>query len=63
MKDIGKKSHILKHSHRRCVVGAFDNFYKKYLFVMDTELYYLLSYTNLYFFTLYIMVQSLMIDI
>ena len=25
--DIGKISHVLKHSHRRCVVGAFDIFF------------------------------------
>ena len=24
MNDIGKRSHVLKHSHGRCVVGAFD---------------------------------------
>ena len=24
MNDIGKRAHALKHSHRRCVVGAFD---------------------------------------
>ena len=25
MNDIGKRSHVLKHSHGRCVIGAFDN--------------------------------------
>ena len=24
MNDIGKRAHVLKHSHGRCVVGAFD---------------------------------------
>ena len=24
MNDIGKIAHVLKHSHRRCVIGAFD---------------------------------------
>ena len=26
MKDIGKIAHVLKHSHRRCVIGSFDEF-------------------------------------
>ena len=25
-KNVGKRAHVLKHSHVRCVVGAFDNF-------------------------------------
>ena len=24
MNDIGKIAHVLKHSHRRCVIGSFD---------------------------------------
>ena len=24
MNDIGKRAHVLKHSHGRCVIGAFD---------------------------------------
>ena len=24
MNDVGKRAHVLKHSHRRCVIGAFD---------------------------------------
>ena len=24
MNDIGKKAHVIKHSHGRCLVGAFD---------------------------------------
>ena len=26
MNDIGKRAHVLKHSHRRCVIGSFDKF-------------------------------------
>ena len=26
MNDIGKRAHVLKHSHGRCVIGSFDNF-------------------------------------
>ena len=25
MNDIGKRAHVLKHSHGRCVIGSFDN--------------------------------------
>ena len=24
MDDIGKRAHVLKHSHGRCIIGAFD---------------------------------------
>ena len=24
MNDIGKRAHVLKHSHGRCVIGSFD---------------------------------------
>ena len=27
MNDIGKRAHVLKHSHGRCVIGASDNFF------------------------------------
>ena len=63
MNDIVKRAHVLKHSHVRCVLGAFDKFYTKCLFGMVTELFYLLSYTNQYLFTLYIMVQDFMTSI
>ena len=26
MNDIGKRAHLLKHSHGRCVIGSFDKF-------------------------------------
>ena len=26
MNDIGKRAHVLKHSHGRCVIGYFDKF-------------------------------------
>ena len=32
MNDIGKRAHVLKHSHGRCVIGAFDtNLYEGYI--------------------------------
>ena len=61
--DISKKLHVIKHSHGRCVVGAFDSFCTKDLFGLGTELYYILSYTNISFSAFYIMVQSSMTDI
>ena len=63
MNDIEKRAHILKHSHGRCVVDAFDKNYMKAIFGLDTELFYLLSSTKKYFFTLYIMVKYLMTNI
>ena len=29
MNDIGKRAHVMKHSHGRCVVGAFDKILHK----------------------------------
>ena len=29
MNDIGKRAHVLKHSHRRCVIGSFDKILHK----------------------------------
>ena len=37
--------------------------YMKSLFRLDTYLYYILSYTNKYFFTLYIIVKTFMTNI
>ena len=59
MNAIGKRAHVLKHSHGRCVVGTFDknlhegSIWTGHIFVLS------LSSTNQYFFTLYIMVQYL----
>ena len=63
MTDIQKRAHVLKHSHGRCVVGDFVKFYMKALFVLVIELFYFLSSTNKYPFTLYIMVQDFMTNI
>ena len=30
--DIGKRAHVMKHSHGNCVIGSFDKFYMKALF-------------------------------
>ena len=29
MNNIGKRAHVMKHSHERCVVGAFDKIIHK----------------------------------
>ena len=50
--DIGKIADVLKHSHGRCVIGAFDKLYMKDLFGPIIDLFYLLSSTNQYFPTL-----------
>ena len=63
MNDIGKKVHVIKHSHRRCVVGAFDkNLHEGYNWTLPIEVLSL-SYTNKYFFTFYITVQKFMKNI
>ena len=63
MNNIGKRAHVLKHSHGRFVAGAFDKIYMKALFGMVIELFYVLPFTNQYFFTLYILVQDLMTNV
>ena len=63
LNEIGKRSHILKHSRGRCLVGAFDIFYIKDLFVLVIELFCISLSTNKYFFTFYIMVQDFMVNI
>ena len=35
MNDVGKITHVLKHSHRRCVVGDFDkNLHEGYIWTV-----------------------------
>ena len=63
MNDIGKRAHVLKHSHGRCVIGSFDKFYMYALFGLVIELLYHLSSTNQYFFTFCIMAQNVMTSI
>ena len=58
--DIGKRAHVLNHSNGRCVVYALGKNYMKDIFGLDPYQFYLLSYTNQYFFTLYIMIQNFM---
>ena len=58
MSNTGKRSYVLKNSHGRCVVGAFDKKFTKAIFVLETELFYPLSYTNQYFLTFYTMVLN-----
>ena len=38
--DIGKRAHVLKHSHGRCVIGSFDKFYMKALLGLVIKLLY-----------------------
>ena len=42
---------------------TFITFYMKAIFEINIELFYTLSYTNLYLFTFYIMVQIVITDI
>ena len=60
---IGKREQVIKHLHGNCVVGDFDKKFLKAIFGLDTELFYLLSYTNQYLSTLYITVISVTTDI
>ena len=56
--DIGKEHRLLIiHTEGVWLVLLIKNFIKA-LFGMDPEVLYLLSYTNKYFFNLYIMVQN-----
>ena len=52
MNGIGKRSHVLKHSHGGCDIGAFDKTLMKDLFGPVIELFYCLYSTNQYLFTL-----------
>ena len=60
MNEIGERAHVLKHSHKRYVVGAFDKILNEGSIWNGTDMFYILSYTNIYFFTLYIMVKILL---
>ena len=46
MNDSGKIAHVMKRSHKRCVVGSFDKFYIKDLFGLVIALLYFLSSTD-----------------
>ena len=59
MNDIEKRAHILNHTRVSCVVGAFNTIYMRGIFGMDPDQFHILSYTNQYFFTFYIMVKKL----
>ena len=63
MHDIGKISHVLKHSHGRCVIGYFDQILHEDLIWTVIELFYHLSSSNQYFFILCIIVQYFMTNI
>ena len=61
--ELGKE-HMLWIIHMEIVwLVPLIKFYTRSLFEMDPDLFYILSYTNKYFFTLYIMVQNFMINI
>ena len=41
MNDIGKRAHVLKHSHGRCVVGALDkNVHEGYIWTGHRSVLY-----------------------
>ena len=63
MNDIKKISHVINHSHIMCVMVSFDKNFMKDISGMEAYPHSILSYTNLYFLTLYIMIQIFMIDI
>ena len=59
MNDIGKRAHVLKHSHGRYMVGDFDkNLHEGYIWTKPRTVLSFPS-TNQYFFTLYIMINKL----
>ena len=49
MNDIGKRAHVLKLSHGRCVLRSHDKCYMKDIFGLVIELFYCLSSPNIYF--------------
>ena len=61
--DIVKRAHVLKHSHGRYVIGAFDKFYMKDIFGTVIDMLYCLSSINQYLSTMCIMVQDFMTNI
>ena len=63
MDEIVKRSHVINNLHVRCVLGAFKIVYMRSLFGLDTDMHYLLSYTNQYLFTFKLMVQIFITDI
>ena len=63
MNDIGKISHVPKHSHGRCVVGPFDKIlYKGSIWTGHRAILSLILHKSI-FFTFYIMVQYFMTNI
>ena len=63
MNDIGKKHMFLRiHMEGVCWVPLIK-LYMKDIYEMDTDMFYPLSYTNKYIFTLYIIVLSFTTDI
>ena len=61
--DTGKRAHVLKHSHKSFLVVAFDKLLHKGSMWKVNRYFYLLSYKNQFFFTLYIRVQHFMTGI
>ena len=63
MNDIGKREHVINHSQRRCVVGAFDkSLHKVYIWTV-TGAVYPLSSINQYISNFYITVRNFMTNI
>ena len=62
MNDIGKRAHVLNHSHGRCVVGAFDKKLHEGSILTGPRAVIFLSYKNPHLFTLYIMIKKFMTD-
>ena len=64
MNDIGKRAHVLKHSHGRCVIGYFDKIlYEDYiwtghravlLFILHKSIFLHFVYNGTIFYDKYI---------
>ena len=63
MNDIGKRAHLLNHSHGRCVIGSFDIFFHEGSIRTGNKAFLSFILTNKDFFTLCIMVQDFMKNI
>ena len=63
MNDIGKIAHVMKHSHGRYLVGAFDKIlHEGSIWTGDRAVLSLILHKSI-FFTLYIMEQDFMTNI
>ena len=63
MNDIGKITYVMKHSHGKCVVGAFDKIlHEGSIWTGHRDFLSFIHHKSI-FFTLYIMVQDFITNI